>query len=65
MAEIQKERAVLDEKLTNSELKKEEQRVKYEQELVFLKDQLNQASESLTKDREVFIQENERLKLAL
>lgn len=31
----------------------------------FLKEQLQQASESLQKDREIFISENERLKIAL
>lgn len=38
ISEIQKEKAVLDEKLQNSELKKEEMRVKMENEINVLKE---------------------------
>lgn len=65
IAEIQKEKAVLDEKLQNSELKKEEVRVKLENEIVVLKEQLALAGDQVGKDREIFMGENERLKATL
>jgi hypothetical protein len=45
ITEIQKEKAVLDEKLTNAEFKKDEFKSKYVQEIDFLKEQLTQATE--------------------
>lgn len=57
-----KERAVLDEKLGNVEAKREEVRSKYESEIALLREQLASAGDSLGKDREMFMGENERLK---
>lgn len=65
IAEIQKERAVLEEKYMNSETKKDEIRLKYQQEIDQLREQLLLASDQVGKDREVFIHENERLKQGL
>ena len=59
---MQKEKAVLDEKLFHAESKKDEIKNKLEQELEILKDQLMNASGQVNKDREIFIGENERLK---
>lgn len=41
MTEVSKEKAVLDEKISNSEQKKEEIRIKFEQEVEFYKEQLS------------------------
>ena len=59
---MQKERAVLDEKLFHAESKKEELRIKLEQQVDMLKEQLNNTSGQVHKDREIFMIENERLK---
>ena len=65
ISEIQKERAVLEEKLANALQKRDEVALKYVQEIDSLKEQLMLTSEHLSKDREVFISENERLKVTL
>lgn len=64
MSEIQKERAVIDEKLANAESKRDEVKQKYENEITYLKEQLTLATDALSKDRDIFIQDNERLKIA-
>lgn len=65
MSDIQKEKAVLEEKNFHLEQMKEELRIKLESEIIYLKEQLGSSSESLSKEREILIHENDRLKLSL
>jgi cell division septum initiation protein DivIVA len=62
---MQKEKAVLDEKLYHADSKREEVKAKLEQEVESLKEQLANATAQVSKDREIFISENERLKTLL
>lgn len=64
ITEMQKERAVLEEKLLHSEQKKDEIKAKLEQEIDGLKDQYENASGQVFKDREMLIYEHERMKNA-
>ncbi len=65
ISEFQKEKAVLEEKAYHLEQKKEEIRLKLEQELAYYKDQLGNSAESLTAQKDILLHDNERLKGAL
>lgn len=62
LSDANKERAVMQEKISNAELKKEEIRSKTESELVYVQNQLLGTSEQLQREREAFMQEGEKLR---
>jgi len=62
---MQKERAVLDEKLSHADSKREDVKNKLEQETETLKEQLTNVTNQMGKDREIFMSENEKLKVLL
>ncbi len=60
--EIEKQNAILSEKMHNIESKTMDTEGKYEEEVRDLKESLNIMGESVNKEREVFMMENEKLK---
>ena len=56
---------VQDEKIANFESQRDEVKMKYEVEIQALREQLMGAGEQMGKDRDYYINENDRLKSAL
>ena len=62
LSELQREKAVWEEKTINAEAKKEELQLKYEAEIEELRNQLGDSSSHLSKEREIILADNQKLK---
>ena len=62
ISDLTKERAVLEEKLTHADFKRDELKNKYESDIAQLKEQLSAGYETIARERDAFASENERLR---
>lgn len=62
LAETSKERAILEEKLSSLLSRRDESKGKNETEISSLKDAISALNEQISRERDAYLQENDRLK---
>lgn len=62
LADANKEKAILEEKLFNSEAKRDDNKVKIELEIQTLRDTVSALNEQISRERDAYLQDTDRLK---
>jgi len=62
LADANKEKAILGEKLSSSEAKRDDNKVKIELEISTLRDTVSALNEQISKERDAYLQETDRLR---